>query len=472
MLLKYFSIVFLSILSGCLANYQYNISTFKVPLDHFSFANNITFSIRYLTNDTWDLDHIGPIFFYTGNEGDIELFAQNTGLMWELAPKFKAEVVFAEHRYYGKSLPFGNDSYSSPEKLGYLTSEQALADYADLLTFLNKDHHRHVIAFGGSYGGMLAAWFRMKYPHLVTGALAASAPIRQFEVECNMFNRILTSVYRTALPDNPNCSINIGKVWDVMKQMMGNDKTKLDFNKKFNFCKTVNTTQDLDTFFEYLNDVLGNLAMVNYAYPSSFLAPLPAYPVRQFCYELEMDYTKNSSLLLDAFKRALTVYTGKVKCLDISSAYDSSMGDLGWNFQACTEMVWANCQNGTTDMFPPLPWNFQEYSDECYKKFKISPQTWGRNAPGETLYGGSNINGASNIIFSNGLLDPWSGGGLFTAPMNTHEVYIVIIPEGAHHLDLRSSNEEDPESVTEARKKYVKIFRKWIPSNRKSYHKY
>ena len=39
----------------------------------------------------------GPLFFYTGNEGAIEGFYENTGFLFELAQNFSALIVFAEH---------------------------------------------------------------------------------------------------------------------------------------------------------------------------------------------------------------------------------------------------------------------------------------------------------------------------------------------------------------------------------------
>lgn len=171
----------------------------------------------------------------------------------------------------------------------------------------------------------------------------------------------------------------------------------------------MNKTEDWTGFYEYLVDVLGNLAMANYPYPANFLAPLPAYPVREFCGQINKPFDKNEDLL-SAFDEALQIYTnytGKTKCVDTSTAYDSSLGSLGWEFQACTEMVMPMCSNGTTDMLMPEAWDFKKYSEDCNKKFQVLP----RENAAVTRYGAQRFDTASNIIFSNGLLDPWSGGG-------------------------------------------------------------
>lgn len=171
-----------------------------------------------MVNDTYIVNNNSPIFFYTGNEGDIELFAKNAGFIWDIAPDFNAMIIFAEHRYYGQSLPFGNKSFDTINNLGYLSSQQALADFADLIQQLNyQGSQRPVILFGGSYGGMLSAWFRMKYPHLVSGAIASSAPILQFTnlTDCNVFSRIVTSVFSTAFTSV--CSENIKRTWETFK---------------------------------------------------------------------------------------------------------------------------------------------------------------------------------------------------------------------------------------------------------------
>lgn len=164
--------------------------------------------MRYLVDDTYWNPESGPIIFYAGNEGDVWTFFDNSGFMTTtLAEQFGALVVFGEHRYFGTSMPFGDESFDK-SNLKYLTVEQAMMDYVDfMLNFKTEQglEDRAVIVGGGSYGGMLSAWLRMKYPHVFQGALAASAPILFFDgyVDPNAYDDIATNDYRKADAECP-----------------------------------------------------------------------------------------------------------------------------------------------------------------------------------------------------------------------------------------------------------------------------
>uniref|UniRef100_M8BLU0 Lysosomal Pro-X carboxypeptidase n=1 Tax=Aegilops tauschii TaxID=37682 RepID=M8BLU0_AEGTA len=235
---------------------------FPQELDHFTFTPNSSrvFSQKYLLNDTFwrRKPTAGPLFVYTGNEGDIEWFTTNTGFMFDIAPEFGALLVFIEvarlrasqigqqaaarpmHRFYGESQPFGNDSDKSADTLGYLTSTQALADFAILITSLKQNLSAvdaPVIVFGGSYGGMLASWFRLKYPHVAMGALASSAPILQFD-DITPWSGFKDTVTRES--ESLNCFSVIKAVWDVLDDRGSNETGLLELSKTFRTCKEKN----------------------------------------------------------------------------------------------------------------------------------------------------------------------------------------------------------------------------------------
>lgn len=69
----------------------------------------------------------------------------------------------------------------STSNLVYLSSDQALADLAEFIVNIKIKYNipstAKWIAFGGSYPGTLAAWLRMKYPHLIHAAVSSSGPL-------------------------------------------------------------------------------------------------------------------------------------------------------------------------------------------------------------------------------------------------------------------------------------------------------
>lgn len=108
--------------------------------------------------------------------------------------------------------------------MGYLSSSQALADFVYLINELQKlygltDNVKNlpVVAFGGSYGGMLAAWLKMKYPNSVIGVVASSAPIWMFKDQnpCDAFFKIITEDFEKL--GSETCTSTIKKSWEVIR---------------------------------------------------------------------------------------------------------------------------------------------------------------------------------------------------------------------------------------------------------------
>lgn len=466
---------------------SYETRWFTQLTDHFTWSNQDTWKQRYLVNKDFWCGKNCPILFYCGNEGDIEVFTNNTGFMWENAENLHAMLIFAEHRFYGQSFPYPVDysdvSPNALKTLGYLSSEQALADYARLIYSIRNDlydaKYSPIIAIGGSYGGMLAAWMRMKYPNSVQGALAGSAPILQFpgEYNCNDFYKIVTNDYEQY---NKFCSQNIAKSWQVIKNYSNDDehdenkelvyyngKKLISINKSlqklseiFNTCEPMRKADSI-VLLQALQNIWTNLAMTDYANAATFLSKLPAYPIKHVCEHLSQDpmNISDEQLIVNIAKasQVYTNYTGQLNCLNLTNLVYDPM-DLLWDFQSCTEMVMPICSDGVNDMFDPQPFNVSEFSADCKRR-------WGTNTQIDKiklLYGDKNIiSSTSNIIFSSCSRDPWSAG-CPQESSETNSIYAIKIKGVCHHEDLRASGPNDSNEIKKARQQELNIISDWI----------
>jgi len=211
------------------------------------------------------------------------------------------------------------------------------------------------------------------------------------------------------------------------------------------------------------------MAMTDYPEAANFLNPMPAWPVNASCQffkdvpnlseEEKLEEAKlkavgnfitpRQKLVFNALRNAANVYfnfNNKLAyCMDFddSGATGSLDGD-GWNILQCNQLAMPN-STGTASMFLPYTFDYQANSDACKKAYGLNPDyDWALRE-----FGGVNITrnlqGYSNIIFSNGQLDPWRAGGV-----QGDENFIInmklpyyTIKGGAHHLDLRLPTQTD-----------------------------
>ncbi|MBX3226706.1 MAG: hypothetical protein KIT84_39205 [Labilithrix sp.] len=149
--------------------------TFDQAIDHAEGGEALgTFKQRYWYSTQFASGPDAPVIFMFC--GESECTPSHMTQLADVAKTLKAATVALEHRYYGKSLPFAEPTVS---QMKHLTIHNALEDAAAFEAFAKTELGLagKWIAVGGSYPGMLAAFYREKHPELVVGAWASSAPI-------------------------------------------------------------------------------------------------------------------------------------------------------------------------------------------------------------------------------------------------------------------------------------------------------
>jgi hypothetical protein len=183
--------------------------------------------------------------------------------------------------------------------------------------------------------------------------------------------------------------------------------------------------------------------------------------------------TERETSLLTALAASTNVYfnstvaefptSGQYLCTDMGDVDGTgSLDGAGWNVLACNQLAMP-IGYGDTSMFIPQEFDYVAYEKMCQTTYGLTPYwNWALD-----YFGGYNINtdflAVTNLIWSNGELDPWRAGGLNSNVTADGTGIALYIEGGAHHLDLRGPDAgQDPASVTEARDIETANIKSWI----------
>ncbi|KAM3875286.1 thymus-specific serine protease [Diretmus argenteus] len=439
----------------------------RQPLDHFDRQDTETFHQRFFVNEAYWQPRHGPVFLFIGGEGPISAFDVLTGHHVVMAEEHGALLLALEHRFYGYSI---NPDGLETESLVYLSSQQALADLAAFHQYVTErfslSHENTWISFGGSYSGALSAWFRGKFPHLVYGAVASSAPVKA-KLDFSTYNKIVgLSLMNEAVGGSDKCLVDVSEAFAAVEAaLVGGNASAVA--KDFGCCQIPKSRDDQNELTQNLAEIVMGIVQYN---EEGF-----RMSIKELC-----DIMTNKSEEIEAyhqFVKLVQLYLSpdNEPCLDVSHEHtvkelmDTSFqaarkGWRQWLYQTCTEFgFYMACQDASCPFSRTL--NLQDLTKLCPMLFDIPQDSLLERIAFTNKYYGADQPHTHRVLYVNGGVDPWHE--LSVVHNRTEagdEDRAIFIKDTAHCADMMISRPTDRYSLRKARREIEKHVAKWLKS--------
>ncbi|XP_030632674.1 thymus-specific serine protease [Chanos chanos] len=437
-------------------------------LDHFNGADTRVWKQRYFVNDSFYKPG-GPVFLMIGGEGPANPAWMQYGTWLTYAEKLGALCLLLEHRFYGKSHPTED---LSTDNLHYLSSRQALADLAHFRTVIAEERgltDRKWVAFGGSYPGSLATWFRLKYPHLVHASIATSAPV----YATVNFPEYLEVVWRSLASESPECPQLVREATDTLLLRLHDPSSLDNITKDFRLCSKLSSQSFMDIAY-FLESLAGNfMDVVQYNEDNREFEGVVGtnITIKVLC-GVMLDSSVGDPYERYAAVARLMLQTFSQPCLDaqythylqdmrnISWDGPASGGGRQWVYQTCTEFGFYQSTDSPNQPFSGFPLRY--HLQQCADLYNLSdPERSVAEAVKQTNeeYGGYDIR-ATRIVFPNGSVDPWHALGV-TSDIS-RDLPAVFIKGTAHCANMYPARAQDLPQLSLARDHIFLLLQKWL----------
>lgn len=192
----------------------------------------------------------------------------------------------------------------------------------------------------------MVAWMRKKYPHLVDGAWASSAPLHA-QVDFFQYKEVMTSGITSV--GGEDCTEIFEKAFIEMERLVESGNASR-IQQVFSLCEPLDLTRDVHHFFFEVSDMVAGLVQGH-----------RAGRIEGACNSMRRvleDPTKDD---LDAF--ATWVVGGSTACLDMSYqnmvtkfrndtwGSEANRQMRQWTYQTCSEFAWFQTSSSNEQIF-------------------------------------------------------------------------------------------------------------------------